>query len=35
LFQRLLDVASGERSRSEYHGYGQKEFVPWQISVVV
>jgi altronate hydrolase len=35
LFQRLLDVASGERSRSECHGYGQQEFVPWQISVVV
>ncbi|SCU73420.1 Altronate dehydratase [Cupriavidus necator] len=35
LFQRLLDIASGERSRSECHGYGQQEFVPWQISVLV
>jgi len=35
LFQRFLDIASGERSRSESHGYGQQEFVPWQISVVV
>jgi len=35
LFQRFLDIASGERSRSECHGYGQQEFVPWQISVVV
>jgi altronate hydrolase len=34
LFRRLLDIASGERSRSECHGYGQQEFVPWQIGVV-
>jgi altronate hydrolase len=35
LFERLLCVASGERSRSERHGYGQQEFVPWQIGAVV
>ena len=34
LFQLLLDTASGRRSRSETHGYGQNEFVPWQIGVV-
>ncbi len=34
LFQLMLATASGERSRSERHGYGQNEFVPWQISVV-
>jgi altronate hydrolase len=34
LFQMMLDTASGQRSRSETHGYGQNEFVPWQISVV-
>ena len=34
LFQNLLDTASGQRSRSEIHGYGQQEFVPWQISVI-
>lgn len=34
LFQLMLDTASGQRSRSELHGYGQSEFVPWQISVV-
>lgn len=34
LFQNLLDTASGQRSRSELHGYGQQEFVPWQISVI-
>jgi altronate hydrolase len=34
LFQLMLDTASGQRSRSEIHGYGQNEFVPWQISVI-
>jgi len=34
LFQMLLDTASGKRSRSELHGYGQSEFVPWQLSVI-
>ena len=29
--ERLLALASGERSRSELHGYGQNEFVPWQL----
>jgi altronate hydrolase len=33
LFQMLLDTASGQRTKSELHGYGQNEFVPWQISV--
>jgi altronate hydrolase len=33
-FDMMLRTASGERSRSEMHGYGQSEFVPWQISVV-
>jgi altronate hydrolase len=35
LFKMLLDVASGTRSRSERHGYGQNEFVPWQISAIM
>ena len=34
LFQNLLATASGQRSRSEIHGYGQQEFVPWQLSVI-
>jgi altronate hydrolase len=34
LFRMMLDTASGQRSRSELHGYGQQEFVPWQISIV-
>jgi altronate hydrolase len=35
LFERLLRLASGEPSRSELHGYGQQEFVPWQIGAFV
>ena len=34
LFELMLRVASGTRSRSEQHGYGQSEFVPWQLGVV-
>lgn len=34
LFRLLLETASGKQSRSELHGYGQQEFVPWQISVI-
>jgi len=34
LFQLMLDTASGKRSRSEIHGYGQNEFVPWQIGAI-
>jgi altronate hydrolase len=34
LFRMLLATASGQPSRSERHGYGQQEFVPWQISVI-
>ena len=35
VFERLLAVASGERTRSELHGYGQNEFVPWQLGAVM
>ena len=35
IFQRVLAMASGERSRSEEHGYGQNEFVPWQLGAVM
>ncbi|KUE90490.1 galactonate dehydratase [Cupriavidus necator] len=34
LFRLILDTASGKRSRSELHGYGQNEFVPWQLSAI-
>lgn len=29
LYERILDVASGERTCSEVLGYGSQEFVPW------
>jgi len=31
LFEMILAVASGERTKSEQLGYGDEEFVPWQI----
>jgi len=31
LFEKILAVASGERTKSEQLGYGDEEFVPWQI----
>jgi altronate hydrolase len=34
IFLMMLDCASGTRSKSELHGYGQSEFVPWQVGVV-
>lgn len=34
LFALMLETASGRPSRSELHGYGQQEFVPWQLSVI-
>jgi altronate hydrolase len=35
IFDQVLAVASGERTRSELHGYGQSEFVPWQLGAVM
>ncbi|MDP9519479.1 UxaA family hydrolase [Pseudomonas putida] len=34
IYQMMLSIASGERSKSEQHGYGQNEFVPWQIGAI-
>ncbi len=34
VFRMMLDCASGKPSKSELHGYGQSEFVPWQVGVV-
>ncbi|MFJ4131493.1 UxaA family hydrolase [Pseudomonas cyclaminis] len=34
IFETMLRIASGELSMSEQHGYGQNEFVPWQIGAV-
>jgi galactarate dehydratase len=35
IFALLLAVASGERSLSEQAGYGDNEFVPWQLGAVM
>jgi altronate hydrolase len=35
IFDRVLSVASGERSKSELLGYGDTEFTPWQIGATM
>jgi altronate hydrolase len=35
IFDMLLRVASGERSKSEQLGYGDAEYVPWQIGATM
>jgi altronate hydrolase len=35
IFDRVLAVASGERTKSENLGYGDLEFVPWQVGAVM
>ncbi len=35
IFDKMLRVASGERSKSELLGYGGAEFVPWQIGATM
>jgi altronate hydrolase len=35
IFELVLATASGELSKSESHGYGQNEFVPWQVGAVM
>ena len=35
IYARLLEVASGAPTRSESHGLGDHEFVPWQIGAVM
>lgn len=34
IFRRMLECASGGHSKSELSGYGQNEFVPWQLGVI-
>jgi galactarate dehydratase len=34
LFEKIVAVASGERTSSETYDYGNNEFVPWQIGAV-
>jgi len=35
IFQLMLQTASGRATKSELHGYGQSEFVPWQLGAVM
>jgi len=35
IFELVLATASGAHSKSEQHGYGQNEFVPWQVGAVM
>ncbi len=35
IFQVMLATASGRATKSELHGYGQNEFVPWQLGAVM
>ncbi len=35
IFALMLQTASGRKTQSEQHGYGQNEFVPWQLGAVM
>jgi altronate hydrolase len=35
IFNRLLEVASGSRTKSEEFGYGDAEFVPWIVGATM
>jgi len=35
IFELILRVASGEKSKSEAQGFGDNEFIPWQIGAVM
>lgn len=35
IFRLMLATASGVATKSEQHGYGQNEFVPWQLGAVM
>jgi altronate hydrolase len=35
IFDQVLATASGQATKSEQHGYGQNEFVPWQLGAVM
>jgi altronate hydrolase len=34
IFRSILRTASGQYTKSEAHGYGQNEFVPWQLGTI-
>ncbi|HAJ3665017.1 TPA: altronate dehydratase, partial [Escherichia coli] len=35
IYQRIIELASGHRSRSEELGYGSQEFVPWIMNSIM
>jgi len=35
IFELVLRVASGEKSKSEAQGFGDAEFIPWQVGAVM
>lgn len=35
IFRLMLETASGQATKSEMHGYGHNEFVPWQLGAIV
>src|SRR5580693_661206 len=35
IFKLVLETASGRKSRSEAHGFGAEEFVPWMLGAVM
>jgi len=35
IFELVLATASGQKTKSEGHGYGQNEFVPWQLGATM
>jgi altronate dehydratase len=35
IFRFVLDVASGKKTKSEELGFGDNEFVPWQIGATM
>lgn len=35
IFERIIEVASGARTKSEQMGYGEEEFCPWDMGVIL
>jgi altronate hydrolase len=35
IFERIIEVASGDRTKSERMGYGEEEFCPWDMGVIL
>ncbi len=35
LFEEVLAVASGKKTKSEVLGYGDDEFIPWTVGAVL